>query len=104
MEEILHTMSEAKRQRIMDQLNAYEEHANDILKRREIARLERERKKRLIVVKDMQDFMRKYEDYNVDVNIIWKTATLRKPLEVQYLSQFRYDCSVLNLTPEIRSN
>ena len=71
-------------------------------KRRELQlKREEEARKRKIVVKTIFDLTEKYEDYDVKVDYYEKIITLRKPLEVKYLSQFRHDCNYLGFKCEI---
>lgn len=71
-------------------------------KRRELElKREEEARKRKIVVKTIFDLTEKYEDYDVKVDACKKIITLRKPLEVKYLAQFRYDCNYLGFKCEI---
>ena len=71
--EDLHVMSEEKRRRIFDMLNAYEGTEEDIYKKK----LEKERKriaaKRKIVVNTVIDLIEKYEDYDININKFHKT-------------------------------
>lgn len=97
MEEKKHEMSDKKRQQIMYDLSYYEEQENEARLRKEAAKLEDIRRRRRIDVQDVQDLYEKYEYYGIDVNIIRKVVTLRKPLEVKYLSQLRYDCNKLGM-------
>lgn len=62
---------------------------------------EEEARKRKIVVKTIFDLTEKYEDYDVKVDSCEKIITLRKPLEVKYLAQFRYECNYLGFKCEI---
>lgn len=98
-------MEESKREalynRIFYLLNNEEEELKD-KKRRELQlKREKEARKRKIVVKTIFDLTEKYEDYDIKVNICKKIITLRKPLEVKYLAQFRYDCNYLGFKCEI---
>lgn len=98
-------MEESKREallnRIFNLLNDEEEELKD-KKRRELQlKREKEARKRKIVVKTIFDLTEKYEDYDIKVNICKKIITLRKPLEVKYLAQFRYDCNYLGFKCEI---
>lgn len=98
-------MEESKREalynRIFNLLNDEEEELKD-KKRRELQlKREKEARKRKIVVKTIFDLTEKYEDYDIKVNICKKIITLRKPLEVKYLAQFRHDCNYLGFKFEI---
>lgn len=98
-------MEESKREALLNRifylLNDEEEELKD-KKRRELQlKREKEAKKRKIVVKTIFDLTEKYEDYDIKVNICKKIITLRKPLEVKYLAQFRYDCNYLGFKCEI---
>ena len=104
MEENRHGMSDKKRQQIMYDLSYYEEQENDARRRKETAKLEDIRRRREINVQEVQDLYEKYEYYGIDVNIIRKVVTLRKPLEVKYLSQLRYDCNKLGMKFVIDAN
>ena len=92
---------EALRNRIFYLLNNEEEELKE-KKRREL-QLKREKEARKInmVVKTIFDLTEKYECYDIKVNICKKIITLRKPLEVKYLSQFRHDCNYLGFKFEI---
>ena len=98
-------MDESKREALHNRmfylLNNYEEELKE-KKRREL-QLKREEKarKRKIVVKTIFDLTEKYEDYDVNVDSYEKIITLRKPLEVKYLAQFRHDCNYLGFKFEI---
>lgn len=92
-------MGEAKREalhnRIFYLLNDEEEQLKE-KKRRELQlKREEEARKRKIIVKTVFDLTEKYEDYDIKVDACNKIVTLRKPLEVKYLAQFRYDCNYL---------
>lgn len=98
-------MEESKREALLNRifylLNDEEEELKD-KKRRELQlKREKEARKRKIVVKTIFDLTEKYEDYDIKVNICKKIITLRKPLEVKYLAQFRYDCNYLGFKCEI---
>ena len=62
---------------------------------------EDEAKKRSIIVRTILDLLEKYEDYNVKVDTDRNTIILRKPLEVKYLAQLRYECNYLGFKFEI---
>ena len=71
-------------------------------KRRELQlKCEEEVRKRKIVVKTIFDLTEKYKDYDINVDTCKKIITLRKPLEVKYLAQFRYECNYLGFKCEI---
>ena len=98
-------MEESKREalynRIFNLLNDEEEELKD-KKRRELQlKREKEAIKINIVVKSIFDLTEKYEDYDIKVNICKKIITLKKPLEVKYLAQFRYECNYLGFKCEI---
>ena len=98
-------MDESKREALHNRmfylLNNYEEELKE-KKRRELQlKREEEARKRKIVVKTIFDLTEKYEDYDVNVNACEKIITLRKPLEVKYLAQFRYECNYLGFKCEI---
>ena len=94
------TKREALRNRIFYLLNDEEELKEK--KRRELQlKREEEARKRKIVVKTIFDLTEKYEDYDIKVNICKKIITLKKPLEVKYLAQFRYECNYLGFKCEI---
>lgn len=97
MEKNKHEMSDRKRQQIMYNLSYYEEQEDEVRRRKEAARLEDIQRRRKIDVQNVRDLYEKYEYYWIDVNIIRKVVTLRKPLEVEYLSQLRYDCNKLGM-------
>ena len=97
-------MGEAKREALRNRmfylLNDEEELKEK--KRRELQlKREEEARKRKIVVKTIFDLTEKYEDYDVKVDPCEKIITLRKPLEVKYLAQFRYDCNYLGFKYKI---
>lgn len=93
--EDLHTMSEEKRRRIFEGLRFYEENAEDVYKRK----LEKEREKiaakRKIIVSTLLDLKNKYEDYDINIDELYKIAILRKPIEVKYYIVFRAECNRL---------
>ena len=93
--EDLHVMSEAKRHKIFEGLRAYEENAEDVYKRK----LEKEREKiaakRKIIVSTLLDLKNKYEDYDINIDELYKIAILRKPIEVKYYTVFRAECERL---------
>ena len=100
-------MDESKREALHNRmfylLNNYEEELKE-KKRRELQlKREEEARKRKIVVKTIFDLTEKYEDYDVNVDSYEKIITLRKPLEVKYLAQFRYECNYLGFKCEIGS-
>ena len=98
-------MGEAKREALHNRmfylLNDEEEELKE-KKRREL-QLKRgeEARRRKIVVKTIFDLTEKYEDYDVKVDAFEKIITLKKPLEVKYLAQFRYECNYLGFKCEI---
>lgn len=93
--ENLHVMSEEKRHRIFEGLRVYEENAEEEYKRK----LEKEKEmiaaKRKIVVNTVFDLREKYEDYNININGFYKTAILKKPIDVKYYIVFRAECERL---------
>ena len=92
---------ESIRNRIFYLLNNEEEELKE-KKRRELQlKSEKEARKINIVVKTIFDLTEKYECYDIKVNICKKIITLRKPLEVKYLAQFRYECNYLGFKFEI---
>ena len=93
--EDLHVMSEEKRRRIFEGLRAYEENAEDAYKRKLEKEKERIAAKRKIVVKTVFDLREKYDDYDIDIDGFYKTAILRKPIEVKYYTVFRAECERL---------
>lgn len=93
--ENLHVMSEEKRHRIFEGLRAYEENAEDAYKRKLEKERERITAKRKIIVKTVFDLREKYEDYNIDIDGFYKTAILRKSIEVKYYVVFRAECNRL---------
>lgn len=84
-------------------LNNEEEKLKEKKRREKQLKCEEEARKRRIVVKDIFDLTEKYEDYNISVDNYYKIATLKKPLEVKYLAQFRYDCKILGFKCKIDS-
>ena len=93
--EDLHVMSEEKRHRIFEGLRAYEENAEEAYKRKLEKEKERIAAKRKIVVKTVFDLREKYEDYDINIDGFYKTAILRKPIEVKYYTVFRAECERL---------
>ena len=93
--EDLHVMSEEKRHRIFEGLRAYEENAEDTYKRKLEKEKERIAAKRKIVVKTVFDLREKYDDYDINIDGFYKTAILRKPIEVKYYTVFRTECERL---------
>lgn len=93
--EDLHVMSEEKRHRIFEGLRAYEENAEEAYKRKLEKEKERIAAKRKIVVKTVFDLREKYDDYDIDIDGFYKTAILRKPIEVKYYTVFRAECERL---------
>ena len=93
--EDLHVMSEEKRRRIFDMLKAYEGTEEDIYKKKLEKERERIAAKRKIVVKTVFDLREKYDDYNININGFYKTAILKKPIDVKYYIVFRAECERL---------
>ena len=93
--EDLHVMSEEKRHMIFEGLRAYEENAEEAYKRKLEKEKERIAAKRKIVVKTVFDLREKYDDYDIDIDGFYKTAILRKPIEVKYYTVFRAECERL---------
>ena len=93
--EDLHVMSEEKRHRIFEGLRAYEENAEDAYKRKLEKEKERIAAKRKIIVNTVFDLREKYEDYDINIDGFYKTAILRKPIEVKYYTVFRAECERL---------
>ena len=93
--EDLHVMSEEKRRKIFEGLRAYEENAEEAYKRKLEKEKERIAAKRKIVVKTVFDLREKYEDYDINIDGFYKTAILRKPIEVKYYTVFRAECERL---------
>ena len=93
--EDLHVMSEEKRHRIFEEIRAYEENAEGAYKRKLEKEKERIAAKRKIVVKTVFDLREKYEDYDINIDGFYKTAILRKPIEVKYYTLFRAECERL---------
>lgn len=93
--EDLHVMSEEKRRKIFEGLKAYEENAEEAYKRKLEKEKERIAAKRKIVVKTVFDLREKYDDYDIDIDGFYKTAILRKPIEVKYYTLFRAECERL---------
>lgn len=93
--EDLHVMSEEKRHRIFEELRVYEENAEEAYKRKLEKEKERIAAKRKIVVKTIFDLREKYEDYDINIDGFYKTAILRKPIEVKYYMVFRAECERL---------
>ena len=93
--EDLHVMSEEKRHRIFEGLRAYEENAEEAYKRKLEKEKERIAAKRKIIVNTVFDLREKYEDYDIIIDGFYKTAILRKPIEVKYYTVFRAECNRL---------
>ena len=97
-------MGEAKREALHNRmfylLNDEEEQLKE-KKRRELQLKREGARKRRIIVKTIFDLTEKYEDYDVKVDAFEKIITLKKPLEVKYLAQFRYECNYLGFKCEI---
>ena len=93
--EDLHVMSEEKRHRIFEGLRAYEENAEEAYKRKLEKEKERIAAKRKIIVNTVFDLREKYDDYDIDIDGFYKTAILRKPIEVKYYTLFRAECERL---------
>lgn len=93
--ENLHVMSEEKRRRIFEGLRNCEKNAEEAYKRKIEKEKERIASKRKIVVNTVFDLREKYEDYNIDINGFYKTAILKKPIDVKYYIVFRAECERL---------
>ena len=93
--EDLHVMSEEKRHRIFEEIRVYEENAEEAYIRKLKKEKERIAAKRKIVVKTVFDLREKYEDYDINIDGFYKTAILRKPIEVKYYMIFRAECERL---------
>ena len=93
--ENLHVMSEEKRRRIFEGLRDCEKNAEEEYKRKLEKEKERIASKRKIVVNTVFDLREKYEDYNIDINGFYKTAILKKPIDVKYYIVFRAECERL---------
>ena len=93
--EDLHVMSEEKRRRIFEGIRVCEENAEEAYKRKLEKEKERIAAKRKIVVKTVFDLREKYEDYDINIDGFYKTAILRKPIEVKYYTVFRAECERL---------
>lgn len=93
--EDLHVMSEEKRRRIFEGLRAYEENGEEAYKRKLEKEKERIAAKRKIIVNTVFDLREKYEDYDINIDGFYKTAILRKPIEVKYYTVFRAECERL---------
>lgn len=100
-------MEESKRQALHDRMNYLfndEEEKLKEKKRRELQlKHEEEARKRKIIVKTVFDLTEKYEDYDIKVDAYNKMVTLKQPLEVKYLAQFRYECNYLGFKCEIHN-
>ena len=93
--EDLHVMSEEKRRMIFEGLRVYEENAEEAYKRKLEKEKERIAAKRKIIVNTVFDLREKYEDYDINIDGFYKTAILRKPIEVKYYTVFRAECERL---------
>ena len=91
----LHVMSEEKRRRIFEGLRDCEKNAEEEYKRKIEKEKERIAAKRKIVVNTVFDLREKYEDYNININGFYKTAILKKPIDVKYYIVFRAECEKL---------
>lgn len=98
MEENLHVMSEEKRRKIFEGLKICEENDEELYKRKLEKEKERIAAKRKIIVKTIYDLKEKYEYYDININVFYKTAILRKPIEVNYYLVFREECEGLGYT------
>lgn len=90
--EDLHVMSEEKRHMIFEGLRVCEENAEEAYKRKLEKEKERIAAKRKIIVNTIFDLREKYEDYDINIDGFYKTAILRKPIEVKYYMVFRAEC------------
>lgn len=99
-----HEMSLEKRRRIFENLRIYDEEFERRRERKRLAELQRLKRKREIIVKNIFDLTEKYEDYLINVDSKLKIVTLRRPLEVKYLALFRKECEYLGFTCEIKSS
>ena len=93
--ENLHVMSEEKRRRIFEGLRDCEKNAEEEFKIRIEKEKERIAAKRKIVVNTVFDLREKYEDYNININGFYKTAILKKPIDVKCYIVFRAECERL---------
>lgn len=93
--EDLHIMSEEKRHRIFEEIRVYEENAEEAYIRKLKKEKERIAAKRKIIVNTVFDLREKYEDYDINIDGFYKTAILRKPIEVKYYMVFRAECERL---------
>lgn len=100
-------MEKVKRDNMISKMNYLinneEEKLKEKRRKEELLKLEEKARKRRIVVKNIFDLKEKYGDYSINVNDYRKIVTLKKPLEVKYLAQFRYDCKKLGFKCEIDS-
>ena len=98
-------MDESKKESLHNRLFYLLNNEEEKLKEKKYRELqlkrEKEARKIKIVVKSILDLTEKYECYDIKVNICKKIITLRKPLEVKYLAQFRHDCNYLGFKFEI---
>ena len=93
--ENLHVMSEEKRRRIFEGLRDCEKNAEEEYKRKLEKEKERIAAKRKIIVNTVFDLREKYEDYDINIDELYKIAILRKPIEVKYYIVFRAECNRL---------
>ena len=93
--EDLHIMSEEKRHRIFEEIRVYEENAEEAYIRKLRKEKEKIAAKRKIIVNTVFDLREKYEDYDINIDGFYKTAILRKPIEVKYYTIFRAECERL---------
>lgn len=100
-------MEESKRQALHNRMSYLfndEEEKLKEKKRRELQlKREEEARKRKIIVKTVFDLTEKYEDYDIKVDAYNKMVTLKQPLEVKYLAQFRHECNYLGFKCEIHN-
>lgn len=98
-------MKESKRQNMIEHMNYLfnneEEKLKEKKRREEQLKREEQARKRKIIVKNVFDLTEKYEDYDISVDAYRKMVTLKKPLEVKYLSLFRHECNYLGFKCEI---
>jgi hypothetical protein len=98
-------MEESKRQALHNRMNYLFNNEEEKIKEKKHRELqtqhEEESRKRKIIVLTVYDLTKKYEDYDIQVDACRKMVTLKKPLEVKYLPQFKYECNYLGFNCEI---
>ena len=103
MSDNLHEMPSYKRERLYETLRLHEENEQKLNEEKEIEKHTKNLRKRRIIVNRLNDLLKKYENYQIRVDVKNKLVILRKPLEVKYLARFKYDCKSLGFNYVIRN-